>query len=162
MELSFAIIYQDTDEIPGGTAGAVRNEATTGEFINGGHWIKAGDTINRLNTLIDEGKIVGAHDLNIAIASSSTSRTLWTVRQMKNLVYSSLNEELFHRFPDLQKPPYEELMVDIHDGPHIVFGTLFNRYLVDLVGSSHESLEQAALFLEERWQSLKTNESLTC
>jgi hypothetical protein len=68
---------------------------------------------------------------------------------MEKLVYDSLNEELFHRFPDLQKPQYAELMIDAEDGPYIVFGTLFNRYLSDLVESSHESMKKAALFLEE-------------
>ena len=68
---------------------------------------------------------------------------------MEKLVYDSLNKELFHRFPDLEKPQYAELMINTDDGPYIVFGTLFNRYLGDLVGSSEESRKQAALFLEE-------------
>jgi hypothetical protein len=68
---------------------------------------------------------------------------------MEKLVYNSLNKELFHRFPDLEKPQYAELKIDADDGPYIVFGTLFNRYLVDLVESSQESRKQAALFLEE-------------
>jgi hypothetical protein len=58
-------LYQEQDEIPGGTAGAVRNEVTTGEFINGGHSIKAGEMINRLNKLIANGGL-DAHDHNIA------------------------------------------------------------------------------------------------
>lgn len=68
---------------------------------------------------------------------------------MENLAYDSLNKEVFRRFPDLKKPQYAELMIDVEDGPYIVFGTLFNRYLIDLIGSSQESMRQAAAFLEE-------------
>lgn len=57
-------LYQEQDEISGGTAGAVRNEVETGEFINGGHSIKAGEMINRLNNLIQDG--LDSHDRNIA------------------------------------------------------------------------------------------------
>ena len=68
---------------------------------------------------------------------------------MEKLVYDSLNKELFHRFPDLQKPNYAELMIDAEDGPYIVFGALFNRYLFDLLESAPESIMRAASFLEE-------------
>ena len=46
-------LYQAQDEIPGGTAGAVRNEVSTGEFINGGHSIKAQEMITALTKLIN-------------------------------------------------------------------------------------------------------------
>jgi RHS repeat-associated protein len=57
-------LYQEQDEVSGGTAGAVRNEVMTGEYINGGHSIKAGEMINRLNNLIQGG--LDSHDHNIA------------------------------------------------------------------------------------------------
>ena len=68
---------------------------------------------------------------------------------MEDLVYDSLNEEVFRRFPELKQPRYAELMIDVEDGPYIVFGTLFNRYLVDLIGMNHEAMKQASVFLEE-------------
>jgi hypothetical protein len=68
---------------------------------------------------------------------------------MEDLVYDSLSEQVFRRFPDLRQSRYTELMIDVEDGPYIVFGTLFNRYLVDLVGVNHEAMEQVSAFLEE-------------
>lgn len=56
-------IYQAQDEIPGGTAGAVRNEVTTGEFINGGHSIKAGEMITALSNLIKSGTLSGSDQM---------------------------------------------------------------------------------------------------
>jgi RHS repeat-associated protein len=58
-------LYQAQDEIPGGTAGAVRNEVATGEYINGGHTIKAQDMINALQNLISSGQLSGG-DQDIA------------------------------------------------------------------------------------------------
>jgi RHS repeat-associated protein len=52
-------IYQAQDEIPGGTAGAVRNEVATGEFINGGHAIKAQEMISAITKLINSGELSG-------------------------------------------------------------------------------------------------------
>jgi RHS repeat-associated protein len=52
-------LYQAQDEIPGGTAGAVRNEVMTGEFINGGHSIKAQEMITALTKLINSGELSG-------------------------------------------------------------------------------------------------------
>jgi hypothetical protein len=53
-------LYQAQDEIPGGTAGAVRNEVMTGEYINGGHSIKAAEMITALQNLIKSGQLSGS------------------------------------------------------------------------------------------------------
>lgn len=58
-------LYQAQDEIPGGTAGAVRNEVMTGEYINGGHSIKASEMITALQRLINSGQL-SASDQTIA------------------------------------------------------------------------------------------------
>ena len=69
---------------------------------------------------------------------------------MEHLGYDSLNEEVFRQFPELSQPSYADLMIDAKEGLYIVFGTLFNRYLVDLVeGANQESMQRAAAFLEE-------------
>jgi hypothetical protein len=58
-------LYQKADEISGGTAGAVRNELSTGQYLNtgsgidGSHLIKASDTINALQNLIKSGQLDG-------------------------------------------------------------------------------------------------------
>jgi hypothetical protein len=56
-------LYQAQDEIPGGTAGAVRNEVMTGEFINGGHAIKASEMITALTKLINSGELSGSDQM---------------------------------------------------------------------------------------------------
>ena len=62
-------LYQDTDEISGGTAGAVRNELSTGQYLNtgsgidGSHLIKASDTINALQNLIKSGQLDGHNQM---------------------------------------------------------------------------------------------------
>ena len=56
-------LYQAQDEIPGGTAGAVRNEVSTGEFINGGHSIKAQEMITALTKLINSGELSGSDQM---------------------------------------------------------------------------------------------------
>ncbi len=58
-------LYQAQDEIAGGTAGAVRNELLTGEYINVGHIIKAQEMVNALNNQIDSGEL-SAGDVRIA------------------------------------------------------------------------------------------------
>ena len=68
---------------------------------------------------------------------------------MNHLVYDSLNEQVLKRFPELRQPRYAELMIDVTDGPYVVFGTLFNRYLTDLVGADREAMNRVALFVEE-------------
>lgn len=62
-------LYQETDEISGGTAGAVRNELTTGQYLNtgsgidGSHLIKASNTINELTNLIKSGQLDGHNQM---------------------------------------------------------------------------------------------------
>jgi len=62
-------LYQETDEISGGTAGAVRNELSTGQYLNtgsgidGSHLIKASDTINALQNLIKSGQLDGHNQM---------------------------------------------------------------------------------------------------
>lgn len=62
-------LYQETDEISGGTAGAVRNELTTGQYLNtgsgidGSHLIKASNTINELTSLIKSGELDGHNQM---------------------------------------------------------------------------------------------------
>ncbi len=51
-------LYQATDQLPGGTAGAVRWEQATGELLSpAGHTIKAAEVINRLNRLLAGGSL---------------------------------------------------------------------------------------------------------
>lgn len=58
-----------SDEISGGTAGAVRNELSTGQYLNtgsgidGSHLIKASDTINALQNLIKSGQLDGHNQM---------------------------------------------------------------------------------------------------
>jgi RHS repeat-associated protein len=56
-------LYQAQDEIPGGTAGAVRNEVMTGEYINGGHAIKASEMITALQNLVKSGTLSGSDQM---------------------------------------------------------------------------------------------------
>jgi RHS repeat-associated protein len=60
-------LYQAQDELPGGTAGAVRNEVGTGEYIKylGGHAEKAENMIRALDNLIKSGTLSGG-DQDIA------------------------------------------------------------------------------------------------
>lgn len=53
-------IYQAQNEIFGDAAGAVRNEVATGEYINGGHAIKASERITALTRLINSGELSGS------------------------------------------------------------------------------------------------------
>jgi RHS repeat-associated protein len=56
-------LYQAQDEISGGTAGAVRYEVATGEYINGGHSIKAAEMITALSNLIKSGALSGSDQM---------------------------------------------------------------------------------------------------
>ncbi len=61
-----ARLYQTTDKIPGGTAGAIRDEVATGQYINqAGHFIKAAERITQLERLVNSGALSGS-DLMIA------------------------------------------------------------------------------------------------
>ena len=58
-------LYQAQDELPGGTAGALRNEVSTGEYITylGGHAEKAENTIRALQKLINSGELSGSDQM---------------------------------------------------------------------------------------------------
>jgi hypothetical protein len=62
------LLYQITDQLPGGTAGAVRWERATGELLSeSGHGTKAQGIINGLNRLLATGTL-SAHDAEAARA----------------------------------------------------------------------------------------------
>jgi RHS repeat-associated protein len=62
------LLYQVTDQLPGGTAGAVRWEQATGELLSqSGHGPKAEGIINGLNRLLATGTL-SAHDAEVARA----------------------------------------------------------------------------------------------
>ena len=69
-------LYQAQDEIPGGTAGAVRNEVMTGEFINGGHTIKASEMISALTNLINSGQLGGSDKMIARLIISDLKSSL--------------------------------------------------------------------------------------
>ena len=58
-------LYQDTDEIPGGTAGAFRNEVSTGGYIEhlGGNAMKAAQRFTQLERLINSGHPSGSDQM---------------------------------------------------------------------------------------------------
>ena len=61
-------LYQESDRLPGGTAGAVRHELSTGDLMSpAGHSIKAANTINRLNRIIVSGRL-SPRDMEVAHA----------------------------------------------------------------------------------------------
>jgi hypothetical protein len=63
-----SMLYQTTDQLPGGTAGAVRWERATGELLSkAGHSIKAEQVINGLNSLLATGSL-SPHDAEVARA----------------------------------------------------------------------------------------------
>jgi hypothetical protein len=67
-----------------------------------------------------------------------------------DLTYISLNDQLNQRFPMLAEKKYTELIGHIDAGPYVVYGVIFNRYLLDLVSRSDaKAKEDAASFLEE-------------
>ena len=66
------------------------------------------------------------------------------------LEYSSLNERLWERFPVLTEPRYTQLIGGIEAGPYIVYGVIFNRYLVDLAhGADLLAKARAASFIND-------------
>lgn len=54
-----AMTFKLKTKYPGVTPGAVRNEMATGEYINGGHAIKASELITALTKLINSGELSG-------------------------------------------------------------------------------------------------------
>jgi len=59
-------LYQNTDTIPGGTAGAVRQELATGQQV-AGHWHSqdAADTLNQLTNFLKKNQGLSSYDQNL-------------------------------------------------------------------------------------------------
>lgn len=67
-----------------------------------------------------------------------------------NLDYGSLNQQLREQLPVLGEPRYTQLIGGIEAGPHVVFGVMFNQYLVDLANMDDlQARSGAATFIEE-------------
>lgn len=67
-----------------------------------------------------------------------------------DLKYESLNQQLREQLPVLGESRYTQMIGGIEAGPYIVFGVLFNQYLVDLAqGSDSQAMLGASAFLEE-------------
>jgi RHS repeat-associated protein len=71
-------LYQPTDVVPGGTAGAVRYEETTGKLLSpAGHAQKAQDVANELNTFLKNNPGISSND-------QATAKEL--IRDLENAV----------------------------------------------------------------------------
>lgn len=67
-----------------------------------------------------------------------------------NLEYDSLNQRLRERLPVLGEPRYTEFIGGTEAGPYVVFGVIFNQYLVDLAkGNDVSARSVAATFIED-------------
>ncbi len=67
-----------------------------------------------------------------------------------NLEYDSLNQQLLQRLPVLGEPRYTQLIGGIEAGPYVVFGVIFNHYLVDLAKENDlQGRAGAAAFVED-------------
>ena len=67
-----------------------------------------------------------------------------------NLEYDSLNQQLQERLPVLGEPRYTQLIGGIEAGPYIVFGVMFNQYLVDLAKENDlQARSGASAFIED-------------
>ena len=67
-ELQGAIdqLYRDEDELPGGTAGALRYERSTGKLLSpAGHGIKAAERMRQLTRVLNSGRL-SPHDAEVA------------------------------------------------------------------------------------------------
>jgi hypothetical protein len=66
-----------------------------------------------------------------------------------NLEYESLNQHLREQFPELEEPRYTKLIGGIDAGPYVVFGVLFNQYLIDAAqGGDAKAMTKASAFME--------------
>jgi hypothetical protein len=66
------------------------------------------------------------------------------------LEYDSLNQQLREQLPVLGQPRYTQLIGGIEAGPYIVYGVIFNRYLVDLAhGTDLLAKARAASFIND-------------
>jgi hypothetical protein len=60
-----------------------------------------------------------------------------------------LNEVLFFWFPVLKSPEYAGLVSSLDDGPYVIFGIIFNRYLENMAYSGHhEDWAKIGRFIE--------------
>jgi hypothetical protein len=67
-----------------------------------------------------------------------------------NLEYDSLNQQLREQLPALGEPRYTQLIGGIEAGPYVVFGVMFNQYLVDLAKENDlQARSGAATFIED-------------
>ncbi|HZY63279.1 MAG TPA: hypothetical protein VFE38_12220, partial [Edaphobacter sp.] len=69
-----------------------------------------------------------------------------------NLAYESLSTELHQRFPQLAEQRYTELIgnIDVDAEPFVLYGVVFNHYLIELADSGeNKSKKDAAAFLED-------------
>jgi hypothetical protein len=67
-----------------------------------------------------------------------------------NLEYESLNKQLREQLPELGEPRYAQLIGGIEAGPYVVFGVLFNQYLIDMSQANDgEAKAKASSFIEE-------------
>lgn len=67
-----------------------------------------------------------------------------------NLEYDSLNQELRQQLPAVGEPRYTQLIGGIEAEPYVVFGVIFNRYLVDLAREDDlQSRSAVATFIED-------------
>jgi hypothetical protein len=71
------------------------------------------------------------------------------MEQLK-LEYGSLNQQLLEQLPVLREHRYTQLIGGIEAGPYVVFGVLFNQYLVDLtLGTDLQAKAVVAAFIED-------------
>ena len=69
---------------------------------------------------------------------------------MLNLEYDSLNQQLRQQLPVLGEPRYTQLIGGIEAGPYVVFGLMFNQYLLDLAREDDlQGRSGAATFIED-------------
>jgi hypothetical protein len=67
-----------------------------------------------------------------------------------NLEYDSLNQRLKEQLPVLGESRYTQMIGDIEAGPYVVFGVMFNRYLVDVATDDNlQARSKAAAFIED-------------
>lgn len=84
------------------------------------------------------------------------------------LVYSSLIDQLRERLPQINDSQYTDLIGGIEAGPYVVFGVMFNRYLIDLSISDNlqarsgaaKLIEDMALARDERVHDMLSSEVL--
>jgi len=67
-----------------------------------------------------------------------------------SLEYESLNRHLLEHLPALGDARYTQMIGGIEAGPYVVFGVMFNQYLIDLAREGNpEAKAKASAFLEE-------------